>query len=353
MKAKGIEGRKAEHIEICAKGGVSQTYRYWDDIKLIHEALPEVDYDEIDTTASVLGARLDFPFIVNAITGGYAGAKKINENIAIACSEMNIGMGIGSQRAAAEGGEKESYRIVKEYDIPLVIGNIGAPQLIRQNGKRALSHKEIDNAMEMIDADYMAVHLNYLQECIQPEGDTKSYGCFNAIRDLAKDYPIIVKETGAGMSESTVKRLGTIGVRAIDIGGMGGTSFSAIEMKRAEMRGDPIRAGMGLTFFDWGIPAPVSLITAGDDVPIISSGGIMSGLDVAKSIVLGAVCAGASALILEKAMKSADETIEALVQVREELKTAMMLTGCSNIDELRNADCMVTGRSREWLEGLK
>ncbi len=350
---KTIEGRKAEHIKICARGGISSTYKYWDDIKLIHQALPEVNYDDIDTSANVLGTKLDFPFIVNAITGGYSGAVKINENIAKACAEMKVGMGVGSQRAAIEGGEKKSYEIVKEYDIPLVIGNIGAPQLIKQKGKNALSNSDIQKAIDMIDADYMAIHLNYLQECVQPEGDTNSVGCYDAIRDLAREFPLIVKETGAGMTEITVKSLGAVGVKAVDISGTGGTSFSAIEMKRAEMRKDSIRAGMGETFSDWGIPAPVSLITAGGNIPLIASGGIMSGLDVARAIALGAVCAGASSLILEKAMISADETIKALRQVKEELKTAMMLTGCSSISELQCIDYITIGKTKEWLEGMQ
>ena len=286
-----IEGRKAEHINICLNQEVTPGRRYWDDIRLIHEALPETDYDEMDTSATVLGKRLEFPFIVNAITGGFEGAKRINENLAKACSELGIGMGVGSQRAAIEGSDTLSYSVIKDYDIPLVIGNVGAPQLIEQRKRKAFTKDDIAKAMDIIDADYMAVHLNYLQEIVQPEGDLRSQGCFDAIRNLARDFPIIVKETGAGISSSTAKRLSTVGIQAIDIGGMGGTSFSAIEMHRAAAKGDALKAELGATFYDWGIPSTVSLATIESEVPVISSGCILSGLDIARSIAMGAVCA--------------------------------------------------------------
>ncbi len=353
MKMTAIKKRKEDHIDICLKEDVTPGYRYWEDIRLIHEALPEVDYDDIDTTADVLGRKLDFPLIVNAITGGFEGAKRINENIAIACSETGIGMGVGSQRSAVEGVEKESYEIIKEYDIPLVIGNIGAPQLIKQKKKKAISDDEIGKAMDLIDADYMAIHMNYLQELIQPEGDLRSRGCFDAIRRIAKDYPIIMKETGAGISPITVKKLSTIGIRAIDIGGMGGTSFSMIEMYRAAESNNALKAEMGDTFYDWGIPSPVSLMTVESEVPVISSGGILNGLDIARSIALGAVSAGVAQVILESAMKSSDAVIEVINLLKEELKASMMLTGCSTISELQDVNYVVIGRTKEWVDGMQ
>lgn len=345
-----IEGRKADHINICLEQKVSTDYRYWDDIRLIHEALPEVDYDEIDTSAYVLGKKLSFPFIVTAITGGFEGAKKINANIAEACAELGIGMGVGSERAAIEGVDKESYAVIKDYDVPLVIGNVGAPQLIDQKGKRKFTSEDVALARDIIDADYMAVHLNYLQEAVQPEGDMKAKGCYDAIRSLAREFPLIVKETGAGMSPRTIERLSGIGIEAIDIGGAGGTSFSAIEMYRAEAAQNGLKQELGYTYFDWGIPAPVSLMSAETDIPLIASGGILTGLDIARSIALGAVAAGGAYVILHEAVESADAVKKVLTLMMEEFRTAMMLTGSKNVEELANADYVVLGETRQWIE---
>jgi len=223
-----IKERKADHIEICLNERIEPGYCYWDDIKLIHNALPEVNADDIDMTSHVLGKKLSFPFIVTAITGGFPGAKTINENIAKACAELGIGMGVGSERAGIAGIEKDSYSIIKEYDVPLVIGNIGAPQLVKQHSGKMFTKEDIGKAKDLIDADVMAVHLNFLQEVIQPEGDTNAKGCFASIREIARDFPTIVKETGAGISKEVSQKLKGTGILGIDIAGMGGTSFSAV-----------------------------------------------------------------------------------------------------------------------------
>ena len=347
-----MKERKAEHIEICINEDVAPGYSYWDDIKLIHEALPELNADDIDLSATVLGKKLSFPFIVTAITGGFDGAEKINANIAEACAELGVGMGIGSQRAAVEKIDEKSYSVVRDYDVPLVIGNIGAPQLVTQKKKKAFTDDMIGSAIDLISADVMAIHLNFLQEMIQPEGDTNGCGCFDAIRNLAKKYPIMVKETGAGISSRTAKKLSGIGIKAIDIAGMGGTSFSAVEMHRALRKEDYVMAEVGETFFDWGIPAPVSLMSAGGDIPVISSGGILDGLHVACSIALGACCAGAANLLLLDALESSDAVKRRLIAIREGLRTAMMLTGSKNIRDLAKADRVILGRTKEWMDQI-
>jgi isopentenyl-diphosphate delta-isomerase len=301
---------------------------------------------------TVLGKKLKFPFIVTAITGGFPGAKKINANIAEACAELGAGMGVGSQRAAVEKIDKKSYAVIKDYDVPLVIGNIGAPQLTDQRNRKAFTDEMIGNAMDLIDADVMAIHLNFLQEAVQPEGDTNASGCFDAIRGLARKYPVMVKETGAGISSKTAKRLSGIGIKGIDIAGMGGTSFSAVEMYRAVAKRDDVRASIGNTFFDWGIPAPVSLMALNTDVPVIASGGIFNGLHAACSITLGACCAGGANLILTAAMESADAVKTRLTIIREEFRTAMMLTGSKNIRSLADADRVILGRTKEWMDQL-
>ena len=344
-----MKERKADHIEIALTKKVSPDYCYWDDVKLIHEALPEIDLKDIDTKTTVLGKKLDFPFIVTAITGGFSGAKKINSNIAKACSELGIGMGVGSQRAAVENIDKESYAVIKDYDIPLVIGNVGAPQLVQQKKKKKFTAEDVDAAAELIGADAMAVHLNFLQEVVQPEGDTNAKGCYDAIRDLAKGRSIIVKETGAGISEKTAERLRGIGIRAIDVAGMGGTSFSAVELYRAENIKDSVRMELGKTFFDWGIPTPVSVIQADVGLPIIASGGVMNGLHAAKAIAIGACCAGGANLVLKEATESAEAVKQKLITIREEICAAMLLTGSPDINGLSLAEYIIIGKTREWM----
>ena len=348
-----IKERKADHIDICLNERVEPGYCYWDDIKLMHNALPEINACDIDMSAEVFGKKLSFPLIVTAITGGFPGAKKINENIAIACSELKIGMGVGSERAGVAGIDTDSYSIIREYDVPLVIGNIGAPQLVPQHSKDRFSAADIGKAMDLIDADIMAVHLNFLQEIIQPEGDTNAKGCFDAIRGLAREYPLIVKETGAGISNRTASRLKGIGIIGIDIAGMGGTSFSAVELYRAMASGDMTRTNMGESFFDWGIPSPVSLLEADVGLPLIASGGILDGIHVAASVAMGACCAGAAHAVLREATESSDAVKEKLTLIREELRATMLLTGSANIKQLSGAEYIVLGQTKEWLEGIE
>ena len=347
-----IKGRKADHINISLKETIEPEYDYWNDIRLMHEALPEVDLDEIDTSCNVLGKDLKFPFIVTAITGGFEGAKRINANIAEACAELGIGMGVGSERAGIDGVDTESYAIIKDYDVPLVIGNVGAPQLVPQKNKRAYGVEDVRKAMDLIDADCVAIHLNFLQEVVQPEGDTNARGCYDAIRGIAKEVPIIAKETGAGFMPETLQRLFAVGVRAVDLAGMGGTSFSAVELYRARKAGDDIRARLGETFFDWGIPTTVSLIASDRKYPVIASGGVRTGLDVARAISMGAMCAGAANLVLKEATESADAVKRKLTIIREELKAAMLLTGSPDIETLSGKRYVVLGKTGEWIRGM-
>jgi isopentenyl-diphosphate delta-isomerase len=345
----GIEQRKADHIDLSLRENIVHEYNYWNDVQLVHNALPEVDLEEIDTRVNFLGSELDFPIIVTAITGGYPRALEINRNLAEACERLKIGMGVGSQRAAIESGDHSSYSIIKEYEIPLRIANIGAPQLITQKGKKALDQEAIGEALEMIDGHCIAVHLNFLQEIVQPEGDTQSKGCLESIRTVARDFKVIAKETGAGISTEVALRLKGAGVAAIDVSGTSGTSFSAIETHRAESVGNRLGARLGRTFREWGIPAPVSLLWAQVGLPLVASGGITNGLDVARGVVLGASCGGMARAVMEAAVKSVDSVEEELRTMIAELKATMFLTGCRNLKELASADYNITGRTRDWI----
>ena len=170
-----IERRKGDHVEIVASEDLSQNYVYWDDIKLVHNPLPEVDLEEIDTSVTIFGRRLKAPLVISAMTGGYGKAEEINRNLASVAEEFGIGMGVGSQRAALENPEvARTYSVIKEFEIPLRIGNLGVPQLIKQGLTAPLGIEEGKAAMEMVDAHMLAVHLNYLQEIVQPDGDTRA-----------------------------------------------------------------------------------------------------------------------------------------------------------------------------------
>ncbi|HUI38469.1 MAG TPA: type 2 isopentenyl-diphosphate Delta-isomerase [Thermoplasmata archaeon] len=348
-----LSHRKAEHVKLVLGGDVEGRYRYWNDVQILHNALPEVDFSEIDTSVSLLGKRLNAPIVITGMTGGYPEAKSINSNLAAAAAEVGIAMGVGSERAAILNGQfPESFSCVADFAVPLKFANIGAPQTIPQGlGSGIVTVREARAAMELIRADALAVHLNFLQEMVQPEGDRRAKGCLDEIGRLAREMPVLAKETGAGISRSVAERLREKGVRAFDVSGTGGTSFAAVEHHRAVAQGATRQARVGKTFWDWGIPAPVSVrALAPLGLPIIASGGVRTGLDVARAIVLGASAAGTAGGILKAAATSREATVEELQQIVHELKVAMFLTGSRTIGDLGHAPYVLTGETRQWIQ---
>lgn len=348
-----IVKRKTDHVDICAKEDTGQSYVYWDDVKLVHNPLPEVDLEEIDTSSSVFGRRLEAPLIISAMTGGYGKAEEINKNLASVAEEFGIGMGVGSQRAALENPEvARTYSVIKEFEIPLRIGNLGVPQLIKQGLRSALGIEEGRAAMEMVDAHLLAVHMNYLQEIVQPEGDTRSKGGLRALEAFASALPVIAKETGAGIPREAALRLKKAKVKGLDVGGLGGTSFAAVEYYRARSAGDSARANIGKTFWDWGIPTPVAVVVAEVGLPVIATGGLRSGLDVARALGIGASCGGMAGRLLPSSLEGRDAVAREVGTIIDELKAAMFLVGASSIKELAATRAIMTGRSKEWLDQL-
>ena len=346
--------RKADHIDICLNKDVNASQNYWNNVHLLHKALPEIDMDEVDCSIELFGKTLAAPIVISAITGGFDGAEKINSNLAEGAARAGVGLGLGSQRPAVEHPElAASYECIKDYDVPLVIGNIGAPQLIEQKKRQAFGIEGCKRAMEMIDADILAIHLNYLQEIVQPEGDLNAKGCLEAIGDIAKEIPVLAKETGAGLSRDVAQDLRVKGVEGFDVGGLGGTSFSAVEYHRAMNKGEEILARLGETFWNWGIPTPLSILEADVGLPIIATGGLNTGLDAAKAISLGAIAGGYSRKLLAPAMESADAVEKELNMLIAELKGTMLLTGASNIEALQNTPVIVTGILSEWLNAME
>ena len=347
-----LSHRKAEHVKVVLGQDVEGHYRYWNDVQLVHNALPEVDFAEVDPAVTLFGKPLRAPLVITGMTGGFPDAATINENLARAAAEVGIAMGVGSERAGIVKGQyPESYSCVARHAVPLKFANIGAPQIIEQvPGEPVVGVDAARRAMELIGADLLAVHLNFLQEMVQPEGDRRAKGCLVRIGELARSLPVIAKETGAGLSQGVGERLRAQGVRGFDVSGTGGTSFAAVEHYRAVEQGAEREARLGKTFWDWGIPSPVSvkeIVPLG--LPVIASGGIRSGLDVARAIALGASAAGIAGGILRAASRGFEETRKELEHLIHELKVAMFLTGSRSVDELRRAPVVVTGETRGWL----
>lgn len=337
--------RKLEQLDVCRRGKV-ETRSYFEDVFLVHSALPEINKDEIELSVNFMGKKLSFPLLIASMTGGHPETLKINKALAKAVEECGIGLGVGSQRAALEDPRQErSFRIVREMaPSAFIYANLGVPQL-------SYGMDCVERAIEMVDADAIAIHLNFLQEAIQPEGDTNASGCLSLIKEVCRSVkkPVIVKETGAGISGELAVELKKIGVSAIDVGGSGGTSFALVEASRAKGKKLPA-SSLGLTFSSWGIPTPVSILECKNSgLPIIATGGIRSGLDVAKSIALGASVGSAALPFLKPAIRSSGEVLRRIRTMEEELKIAMFLTGCESIEKLRSVRVILGWRVKEWM----
>lgn len=343
--------RKADHIRISLDRNVQarKVTTGFEDVHFIHNALPEIDKRKVDLSTTVFGHRFSAPLIVGAITGGTAEATKINMTIAEAVEELGLGMGVGSQRAAIEDKKLEKTFAVVRRQAPsaFIIANIGGIQLTNGYGL-----KEVRKAVEMVEADAIAIHLNPLQEAVQPEGQTNFKGILQKIREIAKDLdkPVIAKETGAGVAAEEAKQLETAGVKGIDVSGAGGTSWAAVEYYRAR-NARTSQHRLGDVFWDWGIPTAASIVEVARTVkiPVIGSGGVRDGVDVAKAVALGANLASLSQPILHAAVRGVKETMDTLSILTEELRTTMFLVGAGSVQDLERTPLVVTGKTAEWL----
>lgn len=346
--------RKAEHVEIVLNELSRAEKNWWDGVHLLHDSLPGFDLDDVDLTTELLGKKLSAPIMISSMTGGYPEAERINRNLAEAASRVGVGLGVGSQRAGLLRPEMAgTFAVVKEFKVPLVMANLGAPQLIAQGASTSLSLDHGKLAMEMVGADALIIHLNYLQEVVQPEGDTRAVGVLDKIKEFAAAYPVVAKETGAGISHHVALRLRDAGVRAIDVGGVGGTSFSAVEFHRAEKENDHLRARLGETFWNWGIPTPISILEADVGVQVIATGGLRNGLDAAKAVALGATAAGFASKLLKPATESADAVEAELRTIIAEMKAALFLTGCSTLEKLGETELVLSDELLSWAGRLE
>ena len=348
-----IKERKADHIAVCLKEDVQaqKTTTGFEDVSLVHKALPELERKKIDVSTTVFGYRFSAPIFVGAMTGGTTEAKKINATLAEAVEELGLGMGVGSQRIAIDNPKVESsFSVVREKaPTAFILANIGGPQLVNKYGV-----KEAEKAVEMVQANALVVHLNALQEAVQPEGDTNYSNLLQKICKLAQelDVPVIVKETGAGIAAEDAKMLEAAGVAGIDVAGVGGTSWAAVEYYRAKARQDVSSQRLGETFWNWGLPTAVSLVETVKSVslPVIASGGIRDGIDVTKALALGASLASATYPFLDPATKGSEDVKKALSYLVEEVRNAMFLVGTNSIQKLQNVPVVLTGKTAEWLK---
>jgi isopentenyl-diphosphate delta-isomerase len=344
--------RKDDHIRICLEQNAQSKNKTsgFEDIQLVHRALPELNKAKINLQTTFLGKKFSAPIVVGAMTGGTEKATQINASIAKAVEKLGLGMGLGSQRAAIENSSLEKTYHVARENAPnaFLVANVGGVQLVHGYGV-----KEIKRIIGMIDADAVAIHLNALQEAVQPEGQTNFQGVLEKISEItgAIDIPVIVKETGAGISAEDAKALEKAGVKAIDVGGVGGTSFAAVEYYRSDKEKNSEMSYLGEVFWDWGIPTAVSLIENAQSVklPLIASGGIRSGTDIAKAIALGASLGSISQPILQTAVKGVKETEEKLRFLTEELRNVMFLVGAQKLTDLTKTPLVITGKTAQWL----
>jgi isopentenyl-diphosphate Delta-isomerase len=324
-----ISHRKRDHIRICLEENVQfEKTNGLDQYELTHVALPEIDRSKIDTSLSFLGKNFSAPIFIEAMTGGVSDSKRINQNLSGAAQKCGIGMGLGSQRAMIVNPSLlDTYLVRKMAPDILLFGNIGATQL------KEICSDDLKRAIEVVEADALAIHLNVTQELCQPEGDTNWENILKEIEAVCKDlsFPIIVKETGCGISPITAKEIENVGVSCIDIGGAGGTCWARVEHFRGSKN--------ARLFFDWGIPTADSLVECAKAVhiPIIASGGIRNGKDIIKAISLGAALAGMAFPFLKLATLSTDHVIMKIEQIKKEIADTMFLTGVNTIKNIRES----------------
>lgn len=337
-----LEQRKADHIRINLEEDVDfdQLTTGLEHYHFIHQALPELNLSEVKLISSFFGKPLRAPLLISSMTGGTERAYVINRTLATAAQEAGIAMGLGSMRAALEDDTlAESFKVVRPVapDI-LLFANLGAVQL---NYGYTADHCR--RAVDMVEADALYLHFNALQEALQPEGNTNFAGLLNKVEAVCRklEVPVVAKEVGWGFSEEMARRLANVGISAIDVAGAGGTSWSQVEMYRADTE---IDRHVAATFRDWGIPTAVSIrmVRRGaPHLPIIASGGLRHGLEIAKTIAMGAQLAGMAGPFLKAAVVSTEAVLETIQVTTSELRTTMFSIGVASIGDLRDTPQLV------------
>jgi isopentenyl-diphosphate Delta-isomerase len=348
-----IGQRKADHLALCATDAVAfrNATNLLEQVRFVHDALPELDADAIDLGTVVLGKPLRAPILIAAMTGGTEEAARVNRELAAVAEERGYGFGLGSQRAMHLRAEAAATYAVREHaPTTLVLGNVGVVQA------RAMASDEVLALVRGVGADALCVHLNPAMELVQPGGDRDFRGGLETIARLVRDLPVpvVIKETGCGISRHVGRRLIDVGVRHVDVSGAGGTSWVAVETKRAESVGDVRARALGEALWDWGIPtaacvAGLSSYSTFDT--IVATGGIATGLDVARAIALGATAAGVARPALKALFSGGREAAHAFFDaIERELRAVMLLTGSGDVAALRRAPKVLGSELRAWLD---
>jgi isopentenyl-diphosphate delta-isomerase len=340
-KVTPISSRKSDHIRINLEEDVrSGLTTGLERFRFIHQALPEIDLDQVDLRTQIFGRSLQAPILISSMTGGTSQAGEINRALALAAQETGVAMGLGSQRAALEQPELAPTFQVRRYAPGvLLFANLGAVQL---NYGYTLDHCR--RAVDMIEADALLLHLNPLQEAVQPEGDTRFGGLLQKIEAVCRSLPVpvVAKEVGWGISERAARLLAQAGVAAIDVAGAGGTSWSQVEMHRSQ---NASQARLAAAFIDWGVPTADSIQEvrkAAPQVLVFASGGIRGGLDIAKCIALGASLGGMAGPFLKAAASSPESVVQAIREVQRELQVCMFAAGAGDLTALKQTPLIST-----------
>ncbi len=340
-----IEKRKADHLDLCATDEVAFRTRttLLECVRLVHQSLPETSYDNVDTRVRLLGKELRAPLLIAAMTGGHERAAEINQALAEIANELGYAFGLGSQRAMQKNPETRwTYQVRERAPDVLLFGNVGVVQA------RDMPTEAISQMVEEVGADALCVHMNPAMELVQPEGDRDFTEGLRTFQRLwaELDVPVIAKETGNGISREVAVQLRQIGIRHVDTSGAGGTSWVGVETLRAEGDGQ----ALGEALWDWGIPTAASIHYCSEaGMTTIATGGIRSGMDVARSIALGASCAGIARRVYQSYLSGGAEGARAyLLRIERELRSIMLLCGASDIEALQRAPRIITGELRDW-----
>lgn len=342
-----ISQRKTDHLDLATRGDVAfhSTTTLFECVRLVHSALPELAFDEIDLSVHALGKTLRAPLLIAAMTGGNDRAHRINLELASIAEEQGYAFGLGSQRAMhGDAALKASYQVRSVAPTALILGNIGAVQAAR------MTTPEVGELVESVGADALCVHLDPAMELIQSDGDRDFRGAVACLERLAHELrvPVVAKETGCGLSRSVGRRLTEVGIRHVDVSGAGGTSWVAVEHARAPEN----RRHLGAVLREWGIPTAASvawMAEVGFDT-VFATGGIQNGLEVAKALALGATACGIARPVLQRLEADGREAAVAFLgDVQTELRATMLLVGAGEVRELRTASRVTVGELRSWL----
>ena len=341
-----ISKRKDEHLDLATHGDVGFRDRttLFECVRLVHDALPEMSLDDVDLEVRILGRKLRAPLLLAGMTGGTERARQINVELASIAEERGYGFGLGSQRAMLKDpNTRQTYEVRGVAPSTLLLGNIGAVQAAQ------MTTAELEELVRAVGADALCVHLNPAMEVVQSEGD-RDFRYIEAMYQRVSaelSCPVIAKETGCGLSRSAAERLSASGVRDVDVSGAGGTSWVAVEAQRAQ----PADRALGQSFWDWGIPTAASLLMVAPSQfrTVIATGGISTGLDAARALVLGANAVGIARPVLQALERGGrEQAIAFLSGVERELRTALLLIGARDVAAARQAPRLLTGELAQW-----